>query len=247
MAVKEAVLRSRYNGSAFVPYIGRPRQKFHNGLLNTAEGGTSGATVTAANSGGLSGDAWASNPTVASATCTYSNAAFMHGTNSYLFTYSSGGTGLLTWNFSYPITDRFAMRAYFRVSTLAGSPLLMGAFANTDLFFFLALDSSGHINYINDPGTAIFVGSYAISVNTWYRLEASVIPASGTGVMQLALYAGDSMTVLDSYSGSAESLGGNPVTTVVFGTNEATSAALNLNFDDLGCEVVASGFLGPTS
>jgi fibronectin type 3 domain-containing protein len=167
-------------------------------LANSFEGGTNGTAVTAANSGGASGNAL--NAVSCSAgTVTYSTASAAHGSVSAL---ASPGTGLcyVQWSKSITPTNEAYGRAYLNLSANpAGAFVLLKA---TDASFGrdiqVNLSKTGKLSILDAAGTTQATFTNSVPLNSWVRLEWHVI-AAASGTVELRMYAGDSATPIESH------------------------------------------------
>jgi hypothetical protein len=161
---------------------------------NNAEGGTNGTTVTAANSGGLSGSAFDAPVISATCTLTFDNTHPGHGALSYKF--QLGGTAgecYLPWTTQFtaaniPIAPFRIKGMYwtanpgttiylFRVANAAG--------VNT---FGLAIDTAGKLLIKDAVGTIVATMATAIPLNTLFDIEVDAEVVGTTGTIRVRRY-----------------------------------------------------------
>lgn len=214
-------------------------------LNNTAESGAIGATVTTGNSGGASGDSWDTVQIGANASVTYVESPVMVGKRAYrLATGVTSTTAYLQW------TAKIAQRWPSGIAANYGECYLyLTAIPAADTTFVEFSDAAGTTNRANirvrstgvlrlrnaANGTVVS-GTVVLSINTLYRIEWQVDGAA-LGSYQLVLYAGNSVTPLETLSGSG--VFGGTIGTVRFGyvTNVTNAAAMY--FDAINVNDVA--------
>jgi hypothetical protein len=176
--------------------------------VNTAEGGTDGTTVTTGNSGGASGDAFAS----VLGPWKFSAANKAHGSLGYLCDTSAGATGY--WMYHSPTAaSQYAVRFYFKLVALPS--------ASRDLFRILDASGTRHctisllatnqIALLNAADAGLKTESAALTANTWYRCEIEIDCGTTTsnGTINWRTYLGDSTTPISTaYTSSTVNAGG---------------------------------------
>lgn len=123
--------------------------------LNTAEGGTNGTTVTPANSGGASGDAFSSYSIGAGNTFTYDSSAPLRGALSYKMTQSGANQCNWFWTWSTARAD-FAFQFPFSIDSLpAVSTTLLRGFSDAGYatpVFSVGVTTTGRLQVIEAAG-----------------------------------------------------------------------------------------------
>jgi hypothetical protein len=221
-------------------------------ILNNAESQASGTTVTQANSGGASANAFDTAPVIgANMTLTYDNATPMHGANAFKFALTSTATAItyVEWTSTTfgSALSRFFGAFYFRtnVASIAATIRLVSFLSGGTLVGRLSVVNGNQgFQFRNNADVAIGTISGAIAANTWYRVEFDVTcGASGAGTA--TVYAGDGTTALNSASFTATSFG-TVVDNIRFGFNTAAFSVTAGDFvllDDLN--VNGTGVPGP--
>jgi hypothetical protein len=210
-------------------------------LQNTAEGGVSGQAVTAANSGGASGDAFSS----VNGTWTYSGSQMAHGALSVA---PSANPSTLVW--ALASVSQAAARFYLRLSntpTAAGIVQVFYTGGSTTHAGRLVVTTGRQLTVQNSNNTAVSTLSQALALDTWYRIEVQVtIGASATtGGYLVQLFQGDSTTALASYSNSsAATVGTTAITSCAIGRVSGTGWVGGPFFDDLAVQDAATA-IGP--
>lgn len=183
-------------------------------------------------------------------TATISNAQKMHGSNSMLFSYAASVSTWMAYTL-YPeaATRRFAARAYWYADTLSSSDQVFSFWNASGSVVTLGLDASLHFKATDAAGTVIHTSSATASAGTWYRVEAAVQPGTSTttGVLDYAVYVGDSTTAIWSGTDSAANLGTVALNAIRFGRGTSTYAAANRWYDDIAVVPMSSGLIGASA
>jgi hypothetical protein len=211
-------------------------------LLNSFEGGSDGTTITIANSGGTSGNAW--DNAVASGTRTYDDDIQLNGTYTALLDApTAGNIPAFTWKSSWAGAATVYTRMYFRVSD--GTPTSSFALQNffesddTTVGCDVRLSSAGNIQ-LRAPATTRYTSSTTIAADTWYRLEVKVTSSATVGHMEARLFIGTNVngTTPDESFGSSSAnwdTGDGTVGGVIFGICATTGqTSYSMSVDDIG-------------
>jgi hypothetical protein len=163
---------------------------------NTAEGGTNGATVTAANSGGLSCTAF-DTVTISQvdSALIYDNAHAVHGSLAYKFTVGpTAAQVFVQWLAAVnpTATNRILLKfaAYFTANPAANNYLVHVATAGGAQVCGIKVNTSGQLILVNQAGSTVATMTTAIPLNAWFQCRAD-FALDGTGVnifMQLWRY-----------------------------------------------------------
>lgn len=219
---------------------------------NTADGGTDGGTVTAANSAGGSGTAWdlVSIPTGA---LTFSAAQAQQGALSYAVTTtaSSAGEGLLRWGDSLGLT---AASSRVFVYLPAANPTV-----NTSLVRFstnnagtvanactLTLNTIGKLLVQDSAGAVLFTSASALPKSTWVRLELYCQPGTSTTGVIGAGYATGTGALAEQYTSSTANIGSGPIGRWQIGKLAGTWATQTFYLDNAALADTAA-FIGTAS
>lgn len=151
---------------------------------NTFEGGTNGATMTVANSGGMSGQAFDS----VTANITYTTGA-MHG--SLAATTSTASNQYGRWSFA---GETVLLRSYHKFSSVAdgATPIRVNLSSGSVFASVMNGANAGRVQLYMGSGQATSPAGQLLSAGTWYRFELYVKPGTGDGALRLAVYEGDS-------------------------------------------------------
>jgi hypothetical protein len=223
-------------------------------ISNTFEGGTAGARVTTAASGGVSGTATSGSSGFATTdtnTCTFDNARAAHGTVSMKMVFSTTALAFQLWNFASTI--RTVARFYVYLPSLpATTQFNLATFRNaTGTMMTAAISTTGRLMIIDSTGTVI-TGSAATAVfptAQWVRVELAVTKGTTTtnGVAEWRYYLGDSSTAVQTYSSTAVNTGTTDVAGIRLGTTPAATTGYTIWYD-LQVSDLATGFIGaPTN
>ena len=222
----------------------------------TAEGGTNGNTVLAADGG--SGSAWAADATTTGGPVTYSNTQKMRGSLSYKIDNTSNADNYLYAN--YTASNRVAIRFYIyfsgALSTFTRLIDLQPSTANNLVSMVvgtnrsLRIDSVAPATYPTWTGTGTTT-SLIPALNTWYRVELKVDNTGGAlaATAQCDIFVGDSLTPYDT---TGSSLTGRDYGTAAFekiyiGRRSGGVALGNpIYLDDIATSDGATTFIGPS-
>lgn len=218
---------------------------------NNYEGGTAGQAVTAANSGGASGDAYAA----ADASFQYANDQVAHGTLSGKVT--APGSALSVVRRALPDVTTLSERFYFRVDTLPNTDLWLSRVTATgDAIngFVAYLNGNNQFRLRSADNQNIWTATSAIVTDTWYRAEYQIDIGDGStnGTAHFAYYSMDSTTPIQD-SGTISGLNlGNGATAWVnhrLGKCNGNSYTGDLWVDDdaTWTDADATGLIGPVA
>lgn len=212
---------------------------------NTAEGGSDNTTVTEANSGGTSGDAW--QDTSISGTVTFDNERLLKGSMAYKSSKASAVYSRVGWNDTVIGTRaELWFRAYYNIQAYPSSASYILAFYNAGTFLCgITMGTTGVISLLDQNGAAIDATAAAIvDPDEWFRIEARV--KNSGQEFEAKIYDGHSTTPLDTISGTAQDLGAADLTGLLIGAGVLNAnVTFELWFDEVATSTTA--FLGPVS
>lgn len=222
-------------------------------LTNSAEGVTpSGTTVTTANSGGASGNAWDVVTLPSGGSIVSDSAQVAHGGLSYLITI--GGTlaeAYLAWTTSIGVLGSTApvfTRAYLYVTANPGTThKLISVMTGTNAACgSLILTTAGKIATINAAGTTVATSTNSVPLNAWCRVEFDCTPSTTVGVLTARLYlTPDAIAADETLNNTGQVLSAGPVDQVRYGPRGTTVANVSCRFDDVG--ITDIGPMGPSA
>lgn len=169
---------------------------------NSAEGGTNGTTVTTANSGAGSGNAF-SNVTLGSGTFVFTSTTPIAGSLSYLVTPAAGSQ-------TYALLSAAAAGANFSFSvrvSLTGLPSAITEFISLQDSVSawpvsLSLNTDGRLRLIRTGAVTLGNFTTAMSLNTDYRITLFGVRSSTVGSVTAKLYQGTTLLeTLGPYTG----------------------------------------------
>lgn len=201
-------------------------------LQNTNEGGTDETTVTTANSGGASGDAWTFVD--GGGTRVFDTAQASHGSLSLRLATASGGSNrfsLFEWTHS-AISQSYG-RFYIRLSAGSTDHRELARIRNgAQQSFAIDLTAAEVLEIHNRNNAVVATGSTTLSINTWYRIEWSLTPGPA-GSATVYLYDLDSATPLETLGPVTSDYDGTTVSVVTFGQIDSISNLPSMWFDSI--------------
>lgn len=219
-------------------------------IVNTAEGGSNTTGVTAANSGGASGTAFAVDPTLNGGAITFSNEQPSHGSLGYKVVRSGTTQCYIDWTNTTAST--LAFRGYFYFDNLPAGGTSFVSFRTSGGGTHrasLVVNNLGVVFITNTSETVVFTSGGTLSVDTLYRIEAVVqTPTTATGSMDLRIYAGDSTSPIANVSTVVTGANfGTDVGRIRIGANSAGNNWSQWYFDSIAWQDATTTFLGPVS
>lgn len=217
-------------------------------LTNSFEGGTNGAQITAAGSGGTSGNAFDSISRSTGASATWDDTVSAHGTLSAMFTTgSTSGDALIQWTASEGTQTTIFFRAYVYLPSSSASAFRFfqarnGTNGSVHCGSVYILGQTMHLSF-----GATFSGGTAfttpIPIGQWVRVEGFVTGDAVAGAVGASLYTSmDSTTAAESHAQTGINTTG-PITAYWFGQGNVSVNSGPFWLDDIG--VSPTGYLGP--
>jgi len=215
-------------------------------LSNSFEGGTEGANITVANSGGGNGNAFDG---VAFDNFTeYDNAFAAHGSQSGLLAASANAPAPV-WNTSWPGSTTVWTRAYMRFTdaTPAASTVIheVRELNGTTVGCDVRLTTTGTIQ-LRAPATLRYTSSTVITDNSWFRIELQVDSSATVGHIQCRLFVGANVngtTADESFGSAVDNWDTGDGTVGGWRTGWGTTSTANMWIDEVSMSDV--GWLGP--
>ena len=215
--------------------------------LNTAEGGTSGVTVTTGNSGGASGRAFDAVDIIgAGASVIFDNTHTAHGSEAYQFqTGAVSALARVQWN-SFGFQPQVWFRTYVYLTALPAATIrLVNADNGTTACAVVVLLTTGKLQVrTGAAGTQTLNSTNTVPLNQWFRIEGYCFGDPVVGQVELKLFlTPDSVTPDETKT--------SPANVNTFGTMNHLNFGVSTNApnvapfweDDLGFSNV--GYLGP--
>lgn len=224
-------------------------------IQNSAEGGTDGANVTVANSGGASGNPANTVSISAGGTDTikYSNFRPTHGALGFALNYTAGSTGAtrIMWNLGVSEANRFVWTFY--VADMVTLPTvtedLGGIRHSAGNVCIVNIGADGKL-ILTDAAGAGISASRAPSVfptGTAVRVEVAATKGTTTtnGKLEYAYYLGNSTTAVYTWSSATVNAGVNNITDVFIGRSTGRAENRTIYYDSVQGQTLASGWNGP--
>lgn len=188
---------------------------------NTAEGQTSGTTVSAANSGAGSGDAFSTVSIGTNAAITFDNAHAHGGTRAYkVSTTTTPGDYLVEYR-GLTAQATYWVRAYYyftaNPTNTTGLYLYYGVSSAT-IRGYLQLNTAGKLQNVDAAFSVINTATNAISLNQWIRIEHMFTGSATVGQLEVKLFnTVESTTATETLTTTALQNTGGTVDAVWFG------------------------------
>jgi hypothetical protein len=170
-------------------------------MSNDAEGGTNGVGVTAANSGGASGDAFAS-VAIGSGSLVFDNTQVAHDTLAYKCAGTTANVNTqasLTWT---PLVGELYFRFNFLMTAVStGVTRIFRTLGGATGSATLAINANGTFQWFATSTGNVAVGTPSTSIiplNTWVRFEGRIVHSTVAGqpILDLQYYADDNSKTL---------------------------------------------------
>lgn len=213
---------------------------------NSAEGGTNGVAVTAANSGGTSGDAFSADAT-ASATCSFTadNTHPAHGSLGYKVVLGgTAGESYVYWTDPYP-KAAYWHRAYLYWTANPGAVTsIFRALSGTTVRASVVVNATGNIVLRDAAGTGQATSTNTIPLNATWRIEAYIKGDAAAGQIEAKIFSSpDSTTPLETVTTAANINTGGTIDRTRIGHAGTGVANVTYWLDDIG--VSSGGYMGP--
>ena len=213
-------------------------------LQNTAEGQAAGTTLTAANSGGGSGDAFNS----VQGTSTFQNVPAPRSGSLRCFRADAAASYGNWTSYSAVNGSLVAARAYFYATALpTTSGLLLNVDRGSSAGARIGVLTSGLFIVQGTSGT-VFTSPSGVTMplNQWVRLELMATGGgnASSGTIRAAAYVGDSTTPLWLYERFNDANTGTGGLNIVR-AGRFSGAWPTLYYDDLAAQDAATAFIGP--
>lgn len=217
-------------------------------ITNTFEGGTLGATLSVANTGGASGTAMQGITVGTSGnTITFDNAHPSNGTLGMKLVTGTVDSAYAQW--ALTASTRTVFRFYLYLAALPNAQTFLAQIrSSTGSMAALMLDSSNRFEMQNAPGSVVAsTASTAASAGVEYRVEFAVTPGTTTsnGRIEYAIYPGDSTTPTWTYdSGAVSNTGTAAIAFIRLGRTTTGTVASTQWYDELSVQTLDTGWIG---
>lgn len=219
-------------------------------LTNGAEGGTNGATVTKANSGGDSGQPWDNIAINGSGSLTYSSAQVMSGSLSYyVSTTASPGQAFMVWTSQITQPGKTMYMAVHCYITSRVSTTRFIQFTNVSINNCggVGLSASGTSFTLQDStSTIVATSTTTVPVNQWIRLEMMVFSDATAGQIELKIFLDPTSAVPTEIitTSASQNTRGDDIAAAVFG-NLSNTANFGMYLDNIAVQDTAYVGLNP--
>lgn len=214
-------------------------------IRNNFEGGTSGVTVTVANSGGVSGTALDLVNIGTGATCAYDNTRAHGGTLAVkMATGATAATTFIEWKTGVGTLTTMWGRAYiYMTANLLGQSRLFEARSATLVAGTVRIETTGKITAGGTTGTAVTTVA-AVALNQWVRVEWKMIASATVGQVEIKLFNNaDSVTPTETVTSAATLNTKATFDEYKFGPSASVATFGPAWLDDIG--ISPTGYMGP--
>jgi len=160
-------------------------------LVNSFEGGTAGASVSAANSGGASGNPFDSVSVTASGVSRFDSAHAAHGGLGNLIqcTTAAASNGQGVWSASMGTRTQVWYRLYLYWPALgSNTQRIWKATSAGALCSALSINSAGHVLATSAAGTTVLTSAATVPLARWFRVEGFVRCSATAGQLEFRLF-----------------------------------------------------------
>lgn len=112
---------------------------------------------------------------------------------------------------------------------------------------YLGVLSTGKPFVVLNGATAYSGSTYTLLANTVYRFEVYYTVAAGTATFQYAVYIGDSLTSVDSWSTTTGNTGSTNPTAFYFGKKQTSGNWTDQYISQIAINNAATGYIGPAT
>lgn len=215
---------------------------------NTSEGGTNAVTVTPANSGGASGDAFDTAQVGGTGgVCVCETTRAFAGTKSLAIASSTtsvdpyfgwtipGGQPVVWGRFYAWVTANPA--ANWRIAGLYGTA------PNVNMRAFIRFTTTGKLVVLDSTSTVVYTTTASFPLNAWTRVEYMVVGSASAGQIMIAMYNGNSATAIEQNTSAASFNTAGEIGSVIHGIASPQANVAKAWFDNVALSTV--GPIGP--
>jgi len=217
-------------------------------VSNSFEGGSNTTTISAANSGGASGDAFDTVSIGASTPLTFDNAHAAHGTLAAKIAPTASSTTVMEYNTKVGTQTEFWGRCYIYMTAAPLSTWLFHRVQNAGTNVArIALLTTNRIRLDGgSANTSLYTSPTALPTNAWTRIEWHILVSATVGQFDVRIYrtSPDGATADDSSALAATQNLGTQATQYQFGGVQGSSTVPGTFWiDDVG--ISTAGYMGP--
>jgi hypothetical protein len=218
-------------------------------VSNSFEGGTNTTTISAANSGGASGNAFDLVSIGAATPFTFDNTQAAHGSLSAKIAPTASSTTVAEWNTSVGTQTEFWGRAYVYLTGNPASTWLFHRVQNAGTNVARIALTTGRLIRLDggSANTALFTAATALPLNAWCRIEWHILVSATVGQLDVRIFrtALDGTTADESSALAAtQNLGAQATQYQFGGVQGSATPSGTFWFDDVAISTV--GWIGPT-
>lgn len=201
--------------------------------INTAEGGTNGATVVSGTSGGGSGDAFNAVQIDAGTTVTYSSTQKAHGSLSYHLNTTTGLNAYVQLALTTAQPQGYASLYLYVTALPAANVNFFRLFGSANNNGSISLTTAGALQVFNSVGSSIgTIPGFVMPTGKWVRIEfAPLITSATVGQLEVRIFSTDpeAYTPDYTYTTAATVNAGTSISTVRAGIVGTTNSDLYID------------------
>ena len=217
-------------------------------FTNSAEGGSNNTTVTAGNSGGLSGDAFQATSIVGSGTLTYSSNFSVHGNLAYKYTTTAvTGQAYPRWTSNMgPTAFTFYARTYLYIPSYPPNTVRVAEFRDNAAGKIVAINlgTTGRLTVKDANDLTVSTTTASVPTGSWVRIELRCVSHATLGEATLRLYLTPDSTTYDEQNvNTSIATNGNALDAAFFGLAGLNVANYTYYQDDMAVRDIT--YAGP--
>lgn len=195
----------------------------------TAEGGTSGSTVTTSDTG--SGDAFSVATAGTGGTLVYDTTHAAHGTKAIKYQSGATSTSVYTaWTGLSMATVKFRISVY--ITSVTVSSMIIRAAASAAQRFRVIVETDGKLHIRDQGNTQIAISTANVPLNAWFSVRGEVT-AGTSAAWNIRYYTSiDSVTATQTFSGSTGNFLAGNFDEIRFGIGANTASVAAFWLDD---------------
>lgn len=252
--MKKMGIAASVTGKAVATAIGRMKKmKISSSVTtpftrsNTLEGGTNGTTISPANSGAASGNAFdVAQIGGTNGVCAFETTRAFAGTVSAAI--ATGATVVdpyVGWTVPNMPVIYGRFYAYVTANPAANWRIcgIYGSSPNVNMRAFIRFTTTGKLVVLDSTSAVVYTTTASFTLNTWIRVEFMVVGSASAGQIWIAMYTGNSTTAIEQNTSAASFNTAGEIGSVIHGVCSPQASVAKAWFDNLA--ISSSGPIGP--